>query len=500
MLKPQELKNYKFTHAIRGYSVAEVDEYIDFLCERYEEVYREKNELEQKLIAALRILDERKNSGVTAPAAEADAFAGVVGDAQAKAEEILAEAEAQKAQILAEAEAYAGRLGAEADAAAAKQAELFAQMRRAVLDFRDELYARYSRQIDQIEELAEVAEKCAFPAEVETVFSAQEPEEDAAIAAVPTEAEEAQEIPEPAGAEDADPFGGVSAEDDDDDMIIVVEPAKRVPAEEEKFDNSEEIAETEEVLLFFEDFTKKKTDDADSDTDAGNGEDAGADEEDEPEENAEAILKQDRDAFDAVMISEPKADADLDAIFRELIQADTDGETAEKREKTSGPEDGLAEKEEDEVDSGASDEMLSEFFSAEEAAVLSDDGQDEAELPDNEETDAPAEEESDDGMDDEVDALLKNLREAFDIGFESEVEEDSGEEDEAEAPEKSSGKPFGKAAKTKKAEEVDDFAFLPEITEDSEESDLFLHITDTKKKPADSREGQDGSGSGTGAR
>ena len=49
MLAPHELKNAEFSKSLRGYSTVEVDEHIDFLIEKYTELYRLNDELEKKL-------------------------------------------------------------------------------------------------------------------------------------------------------------------------------------------------------------------------------------------------------------------------------------------------------------------------------------------------------------------------------------------------------------------------------------------------------------------
>lgn len=49
MIAPHELKNKVFNKAVRGYNASEVDEYIDFLIDKYTEVYRKNSELESEL-------------------------------------------------------------------------------------------------------------------------------------------------------------------------------------------------------------------------------------------------------------------------------------------------------------------------------------------------------------------------------------------------------------------------------------------------------------------
>ncbi len=49
MLPPHELKNKSFSHSLRGYSTAEVDEHIAFVLEKYTELYRKCDALEKEL-------------------------------------------------------------------------------------------------------------------------------------------------------------------------------------------------------------------------------------------------------------------------------------------------------------------------------------------------------------------------------------------------------------------------------------------------------------------
>ena len=49
MIAPHELKNKAFNKAVRGYVISEVDDYIDFLIDKYTEVYKKNAELEKEL-------------------------------------------------------------------------------------------------------------------------------------------------------------------------------------------------------------------------------------------------------------------------------------------------------------------------------------------------------------------------------------------------------------------------------------------------------------------
>mgnify|MGYP003306222314 CR=1 FL=1 len=49
MIAPHELKNKAFNKSVRGYVITEVDDYIDFLIDKYTEVYKKNAELEKEL-------------------------------------------------------------------------------------------------------------------------------------------------------------------------------------------------------------------------------------------------------------------------------------------------------------------------------------------------------------------------------------------------------------------------------------------------------------------
>ena len=61
MLAPHELKNKQFQKTFKGYNPQEVDEYLEFLLEKYTELYRENNDLERKLRIVVTNLDEIKD-------------------------------------------------------------------------------------------------------------------------------------------------------------------------------------------------------------------------------------------------------------------------------------------------------------------------------------------------------------------------------------------------------------------------------------------------------
>lgn len=215
MLLPQELRNYSFSHAIRGYTAAEVEEYIEFLIGKYEEVYRENGELEHKLSIAMQSLDTLRAREEKIAALDTEmkkAAARILADSEKKQQEILADAETRRRQIIEDAGEYADRIVAEADAHVTVQENRFAALKKEIETLRDTLFAAYSGHIDQVEELvntvlaenftdpikpaanlAEIAEEVAVPVPEETTGS---PAEETAQTEEIEEIEEIVENPE----------------------------------------------------------------------------------------------------------------------------------------------------------------------------------------------------------------------------------------------------------------------------------------------------------------
>ncbi len=156
MLLPQELKKTQFSRAMRGYAAAEVDEYIEFLVSKYEILYRENDELERKLNAAVKTLDEMR-------AREKKVFA-LEAAMKESAARLLADAEAKRNTILGDAVAEAEKITAEADKHVAAQEQIFLQMQAEVAALRDTLFAAYSDHVDRIEQLTAVSAGASFGA------------------------------------------------------------------------------------------------------------------------------------------------------------------------------------------------------------------------------------------------------------------------------------------------------------------------------------------------
>lgn len=92
MLPPHELKNKSFSHSLRGYSTAEVDEHLSFVLEKYTELYRKCDALEKELQNTKAELSEIKENEEIIRAAMVNAKQAeqkTIKDAQERADLIL---------------------------------------------------------------------------------------------------------------------------------------------------------------------------------------------------------------------------------------------------------------------------------------------------------------------------------------------------------------------------------------------------------------------------
>ena len=162
MLAPHELKNKTFGKAVRGYNPNEVDDYIDFLIEKYTELYRENDELERKLKIVVTNLDEIRD--------EEESIRATLVKAQQLGEKIVREANEK-------ADAITDSIKARCEAIitdfrkqySAERKEVW-QLRNTVLDFKKNVYELYR---DHIEELQSISvnelEQLVIPEDTEVV-------------------------------------------------------------------------------------------------------------------------------------------------------------------------------------------------------------------------------------------------------------------------------------------------------------------------------------------
>ncbi|CDC74117.1 divIVA domain [Candidatus Colimorpha enterica] len=146
MLAPHELKNREFTKSLRGYSTVEVDEHIDFIIEKYSELYRENDELEKKLRLTEAQLDAMKG--------EEESIRSALVNAQKASTRIINEANERADVIMRSAKNSCDRLIAEFKANIKKETERLNEARKEVAAFKAALFEEYQAHIELIEKIA----------------------------------------------------------------------------------------------------------------------------------------------------------------------------------------------------------------------------------------------------------------------------------------------------------------------------------------------------------
>ena len=146
MLAPHELKNKQFQKIFKGYNPQEVDEYIEFLLDKYTEAYRENNELERKLRIVVTNLDEIKD--------EEESIRSTLISAQKMAEKIIADAN-DRADII------TGAIKDRCDGVIAEfRQQLQAEKEKAwvirtrIIDFKKQVYELYGKHIEELKDLS----------------------------------------------------------------------------------------------------------------------------------------------------------------------------------------------------------------------------------------------------------------------------------------------------------------------------------------------------------
>lgn len=146
MLAPHELKNAEFSKSLRGYSTVEVDEHIEFLLEKYTELYRLNDELEKKLRITEAQLDALK--------AEEESIKTTLVNAQKASTRIINEANERADVIMRSAKNSCDRMVAELKANVIKENERLRDAQRETASFKAALFEAYETHIAQLEKIS----------------------------------------------------------------------------------------------------------------------------------------------------------------------------------------------------------------------------------------------------------------------------------------------------------------------------------------------------------
>ncbi len=162
MLAPHELKNKSFGKSLKGYNVAEVDDYISFLIDKYTEVYRENIELDRKLRIVVTNLDEIRD--------EEESIRNTLVSAQKMGEKIIRDAN-ERADIITESiKKRCDAVIEDFKSQIAKEKEELWTVRATVLDFKKKLFEAYRQQIEDVRNISvNELEELVLPSDSELV-------------------------------------------------------------------------------------------------------------------------------------------------------------------------------------------------------------------------------------------------------------------------------------------------------------------------------------------
>lgn len=143
MLPPNELKNKKFSKVVRGYSMVEVDEHIEFIIDKYTELYRENDDLERKLritLAKLDVIKKDEESIRSALINAQRASSTIINEANERAEVVMRATKTNCDKILSD---FRTDIRAERDR--------LLKLRAIVAEFKKELFNIYNTHIEYID-------------------------------------------------------------------------------------------------------------------------------------------------------------------------------------------------------------------------------------------------------------------------------------------------------------------------------------------------------------
>ncbi len=146
MIPPHELKAKTFTKVLRGYSTVEVDEQIEFLIEKYTELYRENDELERKLKTA-----EAKLEAFTG---DEESIRTALVNAQRASTKIVDEANERSEIITQSAKANCDKILSDFRIQIRKEEETLNKLRNTVAEFKARMFEQYKNHIEFIEQIS----------------------------------------------------------------------------------------------------------------------------------------------------------------------------------------------------------------------------------------------------------------------------------------------------------------------------------------------------------
>ncbi|MBQ7354017.1 MAG: DivIVA domain-containing protein [Clostridia bacterium] len=146
MLPPYELQNKPFRTALKGYNATEVDEHLEFVMNKYTELYRAYNDLERRLAASEAELERyRKNE---------DAIRRALVNAQNAGTRIMKEAGERSQLILQSTKDNCKKILIDFDAEIQQKQDTLQALKTQVYEFKSRMFSLYQKHIEFLEAIS----------------------------------------------------------------------------------------------------------------------------------------------------------------------------------------------------------------------------------------------------------------------------------------------------------------------------------------------------------
>ena len=175
MITPNDIINKKFEKAAFGYKPEEVDAFLSEIITSYNEMFKEKNAAEEKLLVLAEKLEEYRSNE--------DSLKTVLLGAQKLGENIVRDSKAKAEVILADAENQVKQVFSESESKIIKEKETLATLQKETADFKKQLLAMYRQHLELISLMPENNEEKA----PEENLPAEEPAEEITVEEVSEE-------------------------------------------------------------------------------------------------------------------------------------------------------------------------------------------------------------------------------------------------------------------------------------------------------------------------
>lgn len=146
MLAPHELKNKAFSRSLKGYSPAEVDEYIEFLLQKYTELYKENAELDRKLRIVTTSYDELRQ--------EEEAIRSTLVSARKMSDRIIADANERADVIVSAVRERCERVVDEFNERIEQEKQQMWRIRSAIVEFKKNVFELYGKHVEELQSIS----------------------------------------------------------------------------------------------------------------------------------------------------------------------------------------------------------------------------------------------------------------------------------------------------------------------------------------------------------